>query len=139
MPVLIITARETTTVKIAAAGPQGPQGIAGQSGGTIEPIAFAFGDASGVIYTPTVAGTVTVVRLVITTAFDGVGAALALGTTADHDCIMAADENEPTAEFEFEITADKHLALGEGVRIDITPGGSPTQGAGLVYITFAPD
>lgn len=124
----------------AAMGVQGPQGEPGLSGGgTIPPVAFSYGDAAGTIYTPGDAGTLTTARVVITTPFDGAGAALILGTVGDPDGIMPATDNDPTEAGEYEATADFPLAAGEGIRLTITPGAGASQGAGLIYLEFIPD
>lgn len=134
-----ITLDERTVARIGnAMGVQGPQGVAGQAGGTIQPVAFSYGDAPGVIYTATGAGTLTAVRLVVVTPFNGTAPTIALGTLAQPGAAMATTDNDPMTVAEYEITADLHLDAGETLRITITPDGS-TAGAGLIYLTFIQD
>lgn len=122
----------------AAAGPQGPRGEPGLSGGgTTPPIEFAFGDAPGAVYTPSVDGMLTVVRLQMTTAFNGSGAAIELGTLADPAAAFPANFNDPYSTQEFEVTPDLPLLAGQSLRLTITPG-SASQGAGLLFLTFIP-
>jgi hypothetical protein len=125
-----------------AQGPQGEQGEVGPAGPSsagVAPIAFSWGDASSVIWTPSDSGTLVVARLVIETAFDGAGAALTLGTNAAPAAIMSADQNAPGETGEYEVTADLALSAGTGVRLTITPGAGASQGAGLIYLIFLPD
>lgn len=120
------------------AGVQGPPGPAGTPGGTIQPIAFSYGDASGAIYEPSASGTITVVRLVIEAPFNGAAPSLQLGTLASPAAAMAATDNDPSSAGEYEVTADLRLAAGEPLRITVAPDGS-TQGSGRIYLTFIPD
>ena len=147
-PTTTITSRNSAVTVSSAApsitvgsamGVQGPAGAAGASGGTIAPISFSYGDAAGAIYTPSVAGTITWIRLVVTTAFNGSGAALQLGTLASPGVAMASTNSDPAEAGEYELTADLHLDANEALRLTITPGGGATQGAGRIFLNFIPD
>lgn len=133
--------QQTNTVRAGAnIGPQGPQGEDGLSGGgTVSPVAFSFGDASGTIFTPAATGTLTTVRVVFTTRYDGDGATFALGTLASPGAAMSTNDNNPAVAAEYEVTADLPLAAGEALRLTQSPGAGATQGAGLIYLTFIPD
>lgn len=134
--------RDTRTVELTTAGPQGPQGEPGLSGGgTIPPIPFSYGDASpATIYTPSSAGTFTAVRVIFDTAFNGTGASIALGTVASPEILLATNENDPaSADSEYEVTPDVHVAAGTAIRLSITPGAGASAGAGRVLLTFIPD
>lgn len=126
-------------VVLNGTGQQGPVGPAGPSSDGVAPLSFSYGDAPGVVWTPSQAGTITEARVVFTAAFNGVSPSVIVGTIAAPDSILAADQNDPTAAGEFEATADKHLAANEGVRLAITPGSGATQGAGVLYLMFVPD
>lgn len=127
-----------TTVRQIAQGPQGLPGPAGLPGGAVQPITFSYGDASGAIYTPSAAGTITVARVVIETPFNGAAPTLQIGTLAEPGAAMAATDNDPTSAGEYEVTADLHMAAGEPLRITVAPDGS-TAGSGRIYLTFIPD
>jgi hypothetical protein len=134
----VVSQKTTSVVTGGAMGVQGPPGVAGTPGGTVQPVSFSYGDAPGTVYAPTAAGTVTVARVVITTPFNGTAPTLQLGTLAVPDAAMAATDSDPTTAGEYEVTADLQLAAGEALRITITPDGS-TAGTGLIYLTFIPD
>jgi hypothetical protein len=124
---------------MGAQGPRGEQGFTGASDSGVPPVAFGYGDASGTIWSPDVAGTLVLARIVFSTAYDGSGAAVAIGTLAEPNSILAATDNDPATAGEYEVTADKHLGAGEAVRLTNTPGIGASQGAGLIYLTFLPD
>jgi len=119
-------------------GAQGPQGPAGTGDSDVAPINFSYGDAGSDVFTPAVAGTITVLRLVVLTPFNGSAPSLVLGKTGSLDAAMAATDNDLLSEGEYEITADMHLDVGESLRITITPDGS-TAGAGVVFAQFVED
>lgn len=130
------------TVEIITAGPQGPQGEPGVSSGSggIPPIAFSFGDATpSTIYIPADAGTFTEVRVIFDTPFNGTGAAIALGTIASPQALLATNQNDPSGTSEYENTPDLHVGAGTAVRLSITPGSGASQGAGRILLTFVPD
>ena len=115
---------------------RGPQGPRGQAGSNITPIDFTFGDASSIVWVPGDAGLLSLVRLFITVPFNGVGAAISVGTASDPEALMPAAFCDPTAEQGFENTPDVELASGEGVRLVITPGTGATAGAGVLLLQF---
>lgn len=126
------------------AGPPSPAGPGGitqeqadaryvQIGAVGVVVPFAFGDASPVtVYVPGAGRTNILARLVIDTPFDGVGAALALGTSGSADSLLAAAHNDPTAAAGYEAAPDVALTSGEPVVLTITPGAGATQGSGRI-------
>lgn len=123
-------------------GPPGPTGATGPAGPStqgIPPIAYSYGDAGGAIFTPTQSGTITLVRLTVSIAFNGVSPQIILGTLALPSAVIAANENDPTNLGEYETTPDLHINALESVRIVITPGAGATQGSGTILLTFVPD
>lgn len=129
--------RRDTTVKTG--GGMGVQGPKGEPGGTIPAMHFSFGDAAHAVWTPDSPGLLTYVRLIIDTPFDGVDAAIVVGTAAQPDAAMPAGYSDPAAMQEFENTPDIHLGAGEGVHLSITPGSGATQGAGRLILQYLPD
>lgn len=141
-PEVNVTPRPNAVVLggLGRTGPKGDKGDTGASAVGVPPIAFSYGDAPGAIWTADAAGTITGVRLLVATPFDGVGATIALGRSAGAvDAIMTTDQNYPGMASEYENTPDVHLAAGEAVTILIVPGTSGTQGAGTIYLSFLPD
>jgi hypothetical protein len=122
---------------VKTGGGMGVQGRPGAAGGTIPPIDFAFGDAGSIRWVAPAAGTVTVVRLDFTEAFDA-PAQVQVGITADHAALMPADRSDPTQLASFGVIADVEIAQGDGVWLEITPNGA-TRGAGTLYVSFVPE
>ncbi|MDN5939261.1 MAG: hypothetical protein L0H83_11440 [Salinisphaera sp.] len=132
----------TTVAKILAGGPPGPPGPQGDPGadasGAIAPVAFAFGDAPTVLYTPAVASAVVRVRVRVTAAFNGLGATLTLGTAADPDAFVTSADLDLGGVMEYELTPDAAVAAGEGIVLTITAGTGATAGTGVVLLTIRP-
>ena len=100
---------------------------------------FSYGDASpSVIYTPSVNAVMTLCRIDIDTAFNGAGAALAVGTAASPQLLMPADRNAPSMVAAFETTPDVTVLAGTDLRLTITPGGGASQGAGRIVLDSIP-
>lgn len=113
-------------------GPQGPQGASGAVAGRVV-VPFAYGDATPqAIYTAPDAGTSLTVRVVIDTPFNGVGAALSVGTTALPGALVPPAFVDPTTAATYEAAPDADLITGEAILLTITPGAGATQGAGRV-------
>lgn len=121
-----------TTVKTGAGmGVQGPPGLAG---GTIPAIDFSYGDVSSRSVYTSPGGTLVNARLVFDTPFDGLGAAVSVGTATVADAHLPAALNDPSTTSEFETTPDAVMAPGEKVYLYITPGSGATQGAGRLFL-----
>ena len=131
-----VTQETTRTLEIVTAGPQGPRGVdgadgaAGANGDGQYPVSeFAFGDASPAIVltlNPASAAEVALVQLEIEEAFDGAGASIAVGTVADPDGLMRADQNLPGEvavfdEFVFDHRPDVGPPLGRAGRVERPP------------------
>lgn len=126
-----------TQVSVGTPGLQGPPGSG--AGGGIAPIAFAFGDAPGTVWTPAQSGLLSYARVIVDEVFNGSGAQLVVGTGSDPDAVMPAAYVDLTALQEFENTPDIHLNVGEAVRLTITPGAGASTGAGRLLLNFIPD
>lgn len=129
----------TQVVELVTAGPQGPPGPAGPSSQGIPPIDYAYGDAAGAIFTSSGAGTITLVRLTVSTSFDGASPSLVIGTLLQPSALLAAVQSDLTTLGEYEHTPDYHLNAYEAVRLTITPGVGALQGAGTILLQFVPD
>jgi hypothetical protein len=96
-------------------------------------VSFAFGDASPApIFAAPAGCTDILARLVIDTPFDGVGAALKLGTSGSPELLIPAANNDPTTAAGYEAAPDVALSSGEAIVLTIVPGTGATQGAGRV-------
>lgn len=101
----------------------------------LEPVAFAYGDA-----TPKLIGTVSAGLTVVSVAidvqvpFDGVGAALSVGTTASPERFMAAADNAPDMVATFEVAPFDDAVVATDVYLFITPGSGASAGGGVVMI-----
>lgn len=102
-------------------------------------IPFAYGDATPAdIYVPHEAGVLTLVRVQITTPFDGIGAAITLGTAADPDAFVTADDIDPAMAASWEVLPDANVAAGEPITLTLIPGTGATAGAGRILIDTFP-
>ena len=130
--VLEVSTQETV-IEVEAAGPRGAQGEPGAGAG-IE-IPFAYGDATPSFLTTVAAGKLVYeVAILITTPFNGTGAALKIGNTLVPDGLMAEGENNP-AEASTYVTHPNVSYVGPtGIYLTITPGAGASQGAGLITL-----
>lgn len=138
VPVLVDRAA-VNTVEIVARGPQGPRGERGPAGadssGQVPPIPFSWGDAPREVFTAPTAGVLAIVRIQYTTAFNGSGASVRVGTVAE--AAMPESYSNPYTTHEFENSPDLMLDEGDVVYLTITPG-TASAGAGLLFLTFLP-
>lgn len=135
-PVAVTQDRDRAKVVVKGfVGPRGPKGDPGDSstaaGRTV--VNFAYGDASPVpVFTPAFDCTGIMVRLVIDTPFDGVGASLKVGTSGNPEAFLAADDNDPSAAAGYEAAPDLSVSSGEQVILTINPGTGASKGAGRI-------
>jgi hypothetical protein len=138
VPVLVDRAA-VSTVQVVARGPQGPRGERGPPGadasGQVPPIPFSWGDAPREVFTAPTAGVLAIVRIQYTTAFNGSGASVRVGTATE--VAMPESYNNPYTTHEFENSPDLMLDEGDVVYLTITPG-TASAGAGLLFLTFIP-
>jgi hypothetical protein len=103
-------------------------------GGAVMVVLFSFATPSPLVLSPLLAGQ-SVVRagIVVTTPFDGVGAALPVGTPFSPALILAAADSRPAAAGQYETDAVTRLGAPDTLQLVITPGAGATQGAGQVF------
>lgn len=119
------------TINIQLSGPAGPPG----SGGAVE-IPFAYGDATPKDLLLVVANKlVYTVSVVIKQAFNGVGAALTIGSSGSPSALMAANENDPTQVGEYETNPSVFYGVNTQLQLFITPGAGASAGSGVVLIS----
>jgi hypothetical protein len=102
-------------------------------GSSLLKVAFAYGDATPKAIT-TQAGLIATATIVITTPFNGVGAALQLGDAVQPSRLLAPTQIDPTFAAEYEANAGHVYTLPTEILLTITPGAGATQGAGYVLL-----
>lgn len=120
-------------VSLVEVGLQGPAGLSAP--GAIAPITFAWGDASPVLLATVGAGKhAYVVELIITTAFNGIGAALSVGPLAAPTELMATTDNNPASVASYETNPDKLYGSPTALYLTIIPGSGASAGAGQIRL-----
>lgn len=126
---------EQEATHVVAVGQQGPPGVAGPAGSAVIEFPFAFGDATPATVATAGAGkTVYGVQLHITTAFDGVGAALVVGDGGQPDRLQAAQENDPAVAGSYTSAPVHRYGVETSLLLGITAGAGATQGAGILVV-----
>ena len=131
----------TNNTRVAQVAAPGPQGQRGQPGDGVYPtIEFAFGDASPAVVLVLNPGTqeITGVALQVEQGFNGVGASIAFGIAGQPELLMAAAENDPATEGNYDTTPRVELAGGTQLVITINPGAGATVGRGQFVIQTTP-
>lgn len=124
-------------VAVGQQGPAGAQGPAGPAGSITLEFPFAFGDATPATVTTATANKVIYgVQVHITTAFDGVGAALVVGDAGQADRLMAAQENDPFVAGSYTTSPAHAYGVGTNILLGITAGAGATQGAGILIVSI---
>lgn len=122
-------------IEVQLAAEQGPAGATGPSGVATPAYTFYFGDATPALITTLPAGTrIFALELAINAAFDGIGAAVTVGTLADNDALLRSDQVNPGLAAIYE--SSPNLVLGEdtAIYLFISPGSGASQGNGSVSI-----
>lgn len=114
------------------------------AGDTIDPVylpaqseaefvaAFSYGDANPALIASLPAGRrVALAQIDVATAFNGIGAALSIGTLGSPGSIMPADDNDPRQVCSYSTTP---MQTATDIYLFITPGSGATAGAGHVLI-----
>ncbi|MBW4469318.1 MAG: hypothetical protein KME45_03540 [Stenomitos rutilans HA7619-LM2] len=130
-PQLEVTIDGVLVLEIDPIGIQGPKGDPGSSG--LLKMPFAYGDASPIVVT-SITGFVFTAAIVITTPFNGIGAALRLGDAVQSDRLMNAAQNNPAFAAEYETNPGYGYTSATQLLFTITPGAGATQGAGYVLL-----
>lgn len=74
------------------------------------------------------------IELTVEVPFDGVGASLSIGTLANPDQLVTAEQNNPYEVACYEICADVLYTSAAVLYLTINPGTDPTQGSGFIKI-----
>ena len=101
-------------------------------------IDFTFGDASpSPIYTILETSANVLLRIVIRTPFNGVGAALSLNAVSG-PTLLASGAVAPSIAGGYEAAPDVVLVAGDVIQLVITPGSGATAGAGSIIVDTIP-
>jgi len=130
--VLEVSTQEAV-IEVEAAGPRGAAGEPG-TGAAIE-VPFSYGDATPeFLMTVPDAELVQKVGILITTPFNGVGAALKIGSSLAPASLMAQGENNPAEAGTYETHPNVSYGAATGIYLTTTPGAGASQGAGVVTL-----
>jgi hypothetical protein len=140
--VLSVLTSDTVGLSLSDGGslPARPVDMAapGPGAGAVMVVSFTLATPSPLVLSPLLAGQ-SVVRagIVVTTTFDGVGAALPLGTPFSPAVILAAADSRPAAAGQYETDAVTSFGAPDTLQLVITPGAGATQGAGQVFFQLS--
>lgn len=122
-------------LEVIEAGTQGPPGPQGPSGTTTPPIFFAYGDVASRLVVQVPRPTLALcVNLIVTEAFNGVGATVSVGTAAQAESLVPANKSQLDIATEFESDPNVVLGSGDDIYLYLTPGAGATHGAGYLVI-----
>jgi len=133
---LVSTAIET--VEIAMQGPPGIQGIPGGPAGAataIEGERFAYNEVSPILYLSVPANKLVLeCRVIIETPFNGVGATLSIGDSANPESLLSITQNNPFEVGGYYTTPLKSYLVDTELQLFMNPGTDPSQGSGRFFI-----
>ena len=104
---------------------------------SVQPYEFIFhyGDATPKLLLTVPANKVILsVNIVITTAFNGTGAALTVGDASNYSSVVAATDNNPSVISNWTIEPGVFFGSNTPIYLSITAGSGATQGTGLLTI-----
>lgn len=104
----------------------------------LKPVNFSFGDASSIVFTVPVNSVVLKMAVNIITPFNGVGASISLGTLANNNLLVSAQQTDLTVAAKFEIDPNVNIVAASDIYIFINAGSGATQGNGWVTLEYAP-
>ena len=134
---VVILQPDIQIVTVGEVGPPGPPGPAGPAsgGGAGIQMNFAYGDATPATIATVLANKVIYsIEIVITQAFDGVGAGVTVGDAGQLDRFMGAAENAITITGSNTTAPAYTYGVDTPVLLSIAPGAGATQGKGLVIL-----
>lgn len=127
---------DSTGVTVVSIGTQGPVGATGPAGTSAPPVSFSFGDASPVVIsTGQPSQVILEITVNVVTAFNGLGAALSVGTSAFPSLYVTSQQVDLATEAEFEVSVGKTVAANTDIIVTIDPGTEATVGAGWVLVS----
>lgn len=107
--------------------------------GLIVTVPFAFGDATPkTLLTLAARRRVLTVQVTVDTPFDGVGAALSVGTAAAPAALLPADAIDPASPGSYAANPVLSFAEATALTLSISPGAGAGTGAGVVILTIEP-
>lgn len=136
----IVSVKSNNRVKAATIGIRGltgRNGVDGDSVGQPPPIGFAWNNVSPrVVYTMPMDGFIISVMVSIETTFNGIGAALSVGTNTNPQLLVAQTEVDPSQIADFEIGSSEFLNDGTQIILTTNPGANASSGSGFLIIKY---
>ena len=97
---------------------------------------FHYGDATpSPLMTIPAGKTILSCSIIITQAFNGIGASLSIGKSASYNDVMATSDNIPGELSTWQTAPNIVYGVNTPISLSITPGAGATAGAGIVTIT----
>jgi len=131
-PSVLAPVVRATTIRLITLAVRGQQGADGTGAVTIPfewnsitilPLTIAIFDK-----------TVLMLEVCMVTAFDGAGASLSIGDTANHSRLMTTGEVDPTLEATFSNNPGYRYSNSTQVNLYINPGSGASRGSGVVSV-----
>jgi hypothetical protein len=98
---------------------------------------FAWGDVSSTLIREMESGSmINSIYFVVKEAFNGVGAAVTIGTVADPDLLVPADEVDLTIVGTYLLTPGYSFTVDTEIKVFNTPGSGASTGTGIAVINF---
>jgi hypothetical protein len=114
-------------------GPSGPRGLPG-AGAALQ-VDFAYGDATPVTLTTLLAGqTLFLTACSITEIFNGVGAALTVGTDSDHGLLIGSGVIDVVSVATYQSHQILKAEADTAIKLFITPGSNASTGSGFIHL-----
>lgn len=137
-PAALITVAKPV-VRLLRIGTPGPPGPAGAGGNGLLTHSFAWGDATpSTVVTVLANKRVYRVRLIIEVAFNGVGAALAVGRAGNLEELLPYGYNDPTLPAFYETHPDQQYGSATPILLTIIPGAGASTGTGQLQLEIEP-
>lgn len=106
-----------------------------EAGGSWTYYAFQWSSASPISLLTVLAGKrLLTVRIDITTAFDGVGTSISVGTASDIDEAMTAAQNVPSEIGSYEVSPGLSWGIDTALRLTLVAGTGASVGIGLLTL-----
>lgn len=111
---------------------------AGLANTELKPVNFSYGDASSIIFNVPANSVVLKIAINVITPFNGTNSSLSLGTTANNNLLVSAQQTDLSIAAKFEIDPNINVLVASDIYIFINAGSGTTQGNGWITLEYAP-